>query len=205
MKIIVYSITDCQFSKQEKDYLTSHHLPFEEKNLETNRQFLTEMLALSNNFAGTPVTKIEKDDGTSVVLKGFTKEEFDKTLNLEAAAADVTQPAAEKASATPTVTPTEPTTTPTTPPAVVPEEPAAAPVQDPNVDASAEPVSNAPPVATNPQNELDSIINNLQAKADEAPASPMASAAPPTSEPVPGTPSPTDNPPPPPPTTPPSI
>ena len=37
---------------------------------------------ISNNFAGTPVTRVEKDDGTIAVLKGFTKEEFDKTFGL---------------------------------------------------------------------------------------------------------------------------
>jgi len=82
MKITVYTITDCLFSKQEKEYLTVNKLQYEEKNLETNKEFLTEMLAVSNNFAGTPVTKIEKDDGQIVVLKGFTKEEFDKALGL---------------------------------------------------------------------------------------------------------------------------
>lgn len=80
MKIIIYTIADCQYSKAEKDYLASHTLPYEEKNLETNKEFLTEMMTVSNNFAGTPVTKVEKDDGTIVVLKGFTQEEFDKTL-----------------------------------------------------------------------------------------------------------------------------
>jgi len=40
------------------------------------------MMAISNNFAGTPVTRVEKDDGTIAVLKGFTKEEFDTTFGL---------------------------------------------------------------------------------------------------------------------------
>jgi glutaredoxin len=82
MKITIYTITECAFSKQEKEYLSSHGLQFEEKNLEVNREFLTEMLAVGNNFAGTPVTKIEKDDGQIVILKGFTAAEFDKTLAL---------------------------------------------------------------------------------------------------------------------------
>ena len=82
MKITIYTINDCVFSKQEKDYLVANKLAFEEKNLETNKEFLTEMLAVSNNFAGTPVTKIEKDDGQIVILKGFTLEEFNKTLGL---------------------------------------------------------------------------------------------------------------------------
>ncbi len=77
MKITLYTINDCKFSQEERDYLKTNNLPFEEKNLEVNREFLTEMLSVSNNFAGTPVTKIEKDNGETVVLKGFTKEEFD--------------------------------------------------------------------------------------------------------------------------------
>jgi glutaredoxin len=81
-KITVYTISSCPFSEQEKNYLKANNLSFEEKNLETNREFLTEMLAVSNNFAGTPLTKIEKEDGQISVLKGFTKEEFDKELGL---------------------------------------------------------------------------------------------------------------------------
>jgi len=83
MKITVYTVTDCQFSKAEKDYLLANNIQYEEKNLELNKEWLTEMLAVSNNFAGTPVTKIEKDDGQIIVLKGFTKEEFDQALGLQ--------------------------------------------------------------------------------------------------------------------------
>jgi len=117
MKITVYTITDCKFSQQEKDYFKTNNLTFEEKNLETNKEFLTEMLAVSNNFAGTPVTKIEKDDGQIVVLKGFTKEEFDKTLGFGSTQA----PQAPKLEVQPTPTPAtpplpvQPQTTPTTP------------------------------------------------------------------------------------------
>lgn len=82
MKITIYTIKDCAFSKQEKEYLNTNKFAFEEKDLETNKDFLTEMLAISNNFAGTPVTRVEKDDGTIAVLKGFTKEEFDTTFGL---------------------------------------------------------------------------------------------------------------------------
>ncbi len=151
MKITLYTVNECFFSKQEKDYLTTNNLPFEEKNLEVNREFLTEMLTVSNNFAGTPVTKIEKDDGTIVVLKGFTKEEFDKTLGLT----------------TPVATPTTPA--PTTqildiPPLQTEPTPPLPPI---------EPVISSPPV-TQPINnptadKLNSIINNLQQKAETSP------------------------------------
>lgn len=82
MKITVYTTSECQFSKQEKDYLAANSLTYEEKSLDSNKDFLTEMLAVSSNFAGTPVTRVEKDDGQIIVLKGFTKEEFDTALNL---------------------------------------------------------------------------------------------------------------------------
>jgi len=82
MKITIYTINDCTFSQQEKEYLKLHNMEFEEKNLEVNRDFLTEMLSISNNFAGTPVTQIEKDTGEKMVLKGFTSDEFDKALGL---------------------------------------------------------------------------------------------------------------------------
>lgn len=124
MKITLYTINDCQFSKQEKEYLKSHNLPFEEKNLEANREFLTEMLAVSNNFAGTPVTKIEKDDGQITVLKGFTKEEFDTAFGIAAAP---TQPATQPV-APPPPPPVEAHATVTPPP---PPEPKPEPVQPP--------------------------------------------------------------------------
>lgn len=140
MKITVYTITDCKFSQEEKEYLKGLNLPFEEKNLEQNKDWLTEMLTVSNNFAGTPVTVIEKDDGTKVVLKGFTKDEFEKELNVKAPAAGTgttpaeagmadaaqtaaaTTPAADKPAeaAAPAAAAPEPTAAAGTPPEPVP-------------------------------------------------------------------------------------
>jgi glutaredoxin len=163
MKITIYTITDCQFSKQEKEYLQSHNLQFEEKNLETNREFLTEMLAISNNFAGTPVTKLVKDDGSNIVLKGFTKDEFDKELGFASVAAapapTVGAPAADMSAPAPppepppTVTPEpaqpvtppapvepaheEPPAMPTTPPMPEPGTPPTVEPEAPHVDMSA--------------------------------------------------------------------
>ncbi len=82
MKVTIYTTTECPFSKQEKEYLAAQNIAYEERNVETNREYLTEMLAVSNNFAGTPVSKIEKDDGAISILKGFTKEEFDTALGV---------------------------------------------------------------------------------------------------------------------------
>lgn len=79
-KITVYTINNCPFCEQAKTYLTEHKLLFEEKNIDANRAYLSEMLAVSDNFAGVPFTVVQKDDGSSVKLKGFTKEDFDQAL-----------------------------------------------------------------------------------------------------------------------------
>lgn len=159
MKITVYTITDCPFSKQEKDYLASHNLQYEEKNLETNKDFLTEMLAVSNNFAGTPVTKIEKDDGQITVLKGFTQSEFDQALGLASVAAPA--PALHADAPVPSA-PTPPAPVPTPPPA--PEPPHVdQPDSPPPVQ---EPVHEQPP-ASAPQStadDLQKIVSNMSAQ-----------------------------------------
>ncbi|EKE15400.1 MAG: hypothetical protein ACD_12C00034G0007 [uncultured bacterium] len=155
MKITVYTIKDCAFSKQEKEYLNTNKLVFEEKDLETNKDFLTEMLAISNNFAGTPVTRVEKDDGTISVLKGFTKEEFDTTFGFTVA------PTTNQEVQTPNlgVSTNEPTAppsindTPIPPTAEVPPEvPPVVPVE--SVEATPDP--------------LKSVMDDLQAKVDSA-------------------------------------
>lgn len=214
MKIIVYTVTDCQFSKQEKEYLTAKNLPFEERNLEVNKEWLTEMLEVGNNFAGTPVTKVEKDSGEAVVLKGFTKEEFDQALGFapapEATAAPVegTVPAVQTPAPAPTSeTPPAPAVAevPTTPvvPAVDPAVPvdpqqvvnaavadvqpaavAPQPVVEPAVPPAptAPDVTVVPPVAApaqpdaNPQ--LNSLLQNLQAKATDPVQTPAVPTAP---------------------------
>ena len=139
MKITVFTITDCYFCKQEKDYLKNNNLQFEEKNLEENRDWLTEMLTISNNFAGTPVTKIEKDDGTIVVLKGFTKEEFDETLGIKAEAA--------KPEAKAPVAPVQEVKPVVEEPKVEVQAPAAPPVEQPVTVAPATPAAAAPDAA----------------------------------------------------------
>lgn len=167
MKIILYTTNTCEFSKKEKEFLAANNLPFEEKNLESNREFLTEMLAVSNNFAGTPVTKIEKDDGQIVILKGFTEEEFKTTLGLVSSptAAPVTpNPVPDAVSAPEPAVPQ-----PVTPPSVI-ETPVVPP-----------PVAEVPqaPVQTSPADaQLNSILNDLQSAAQPATPTPTPATPP---------------------------
>jgi glutaredoxin len=172
MKITVYTVSDCQFSKQEKEYLQSHNLAYEEKNLEQNREWLTEMLAVSNNFAGTPVTKIEKDDGQIIVLKGFTKEEFDQVLGFKKEEA-VAQALADAIPPLQSTSPQPPTQTqpinqpeaspPLYPSSSSPTQPTAetSPTQTPPV------VNQAPTTASSqPDDPLSSILSDLEQKAN---------------------------------------
>jgi len=164
MKITVYTVSDCQFSKAEKEYLQSHNLPYEEKNLEQNREWLTEMLAVSNNFAGTPVTKIEKDDGKIEVLKGFTQEEFDQVLGFKKE-----EPVAQASASVPVTPPSQPSPTqpPTPPPpppqptqSTTPPPPTPPPVQQPSTNPP------NPPTSTQSNDPLASVLSDLEQKAN---------------------------------------
>lgn len=191
MKITLYTVANCQFSKQEKDYLASKSLSYDEKNLETNRDFLTEMLAVSNNFAGTPVTKIEKDDGQIVVLKGFTQSEFDQALNVSPAVPppdvtttlpmsemnakiDIPVPAAPQPVSPPPV-PEPPAVQPPVvePPATPPPAPTINPVINPiqpiEAPPAPQPESVASPSPANvAQDPLNNVLSSLKNKVEEA-------------------------------------
>lgn len=174
MKITVYTISDCYFSKQEKDYLQTHNLAFEEKNLEENRDYLTEMLTISNNFAGTPVTKIEKDDGQIFILKGFTREDFDKTFGIhdEPAVQDTAAVAVPSVpSPAPSVSP--PVDVPPLPDLTQPTVPQAPPPSQPA------PVAQSPDVASIEEQiaKLKALQESLAAKMQTPPTT---SVSPPT-------------------------
>ena len=178
MKITVYTITECAFSKQEKEYLAGHGLQFEEKNLESNREYLAEMLTVGNNFAGTPVTKVEKDDKSVVVLKGFTKDEFDKTFGFAQEEVLADAPAAPQVTEQAVAQPVPEVPVAAAPPA---PEPVAAPVVPPPevsvapaAPAAPEPV--AAPVTADPA--MQSVLNNLEQQAQAPAATPPMPAAP---------------------------
>ena len=189
MKITIYTISDCQFSQAEKEYLKKHNLSFEEKNLEQNREWLNEMLTLSNNFAGTPVTKIEKDDGKIEVLKGFTQEEFDQVLGFKkeesvaqaSANISVTPPVNEPSSPSQPQTPqpfspqpptpepqtqpppiSQPPTPTPTPPTSQPNQPTTPPPPTPSTSQA----STNPTTPTQPSNPLASVLSDLEQKAN---------------------------------------
>ena len=152
MKVTIYTTNDCQFCKQEKDYLASKSVAFEEKNVQTNRDFLQEMLNVSNNFAGTPVTKVDKDDGQSVVLKGFTQSEFDNVFASNVQAANSTMPVPPAPTDQPVSTPQP---DPVAPDPVVPDMPEPTPVppvETPPVEIPPFETPTTPPATETPSN-----------------------------------------------------
>lgn len=187
MKITVFTVTDCEFSKKEIEYLKSHNLQYEEKNLETNKEFLTEMLAISDNFAGTPVSRIEKDDGQIAILKGFTQDEFDVALGFkkqeETTASDVKDEVIA-ATSTPTDTTNQHPTIPEPPPIAPVVEPPAAPIETPPTPTPEPPT--VPPVIETPaavpptpptsqtDEKLASVLGDLKSKSEvtQTPISP---------------------------------
>ena len=155
MKVVIYTQNNCQFTPQEKNYLASKGVTFEERNVETNKGYLDEMMKLGSNFAGTPVTQIVKDDGSSTVLKGFTQTEFDAALGgspVAAANADMTMPQA------PVDQPVAPATSDVAPVASDAMPAAPEPTTPPTPEATAD---KAVQTANNP---LDAILADLQQK-----------------------------------------
>ncbi len=198
MKITVYTIPDCPFCKQEKDYLTSKGLPFDEKDVLNNKEALAEMLQKSQNFAGVPFTLVE-DGTTSIPLKGFTQSEFEDAFNkisgagvpplnnLEGGVAAVIP----SDSSMPPVRPVDMASTPTMPSSPVTQsQVSSAPVDMPKPAGLDMPTPVSTPTgiadSTNddPQKELNSLLEDLQTKVDtldpigDQPATPTIQAAP---------------------------
>lgn len=83
MNVTLYTINDTEsdFCKQAKDFLTSHNIPFENKDVEHDRTALSAMQAVSENFSGVPVMVVGEGADQKVV-KGFTPQEFEQALGL---------------------------------------------------------------------------------------------------------------------------
>lgn len=77
--VTIYTIDSCPFCKAEKEYLQSKNIAFTEKKVDVDETALKEMLALSDNFAGVPVSVLTTVKEKRVV-KGFTQADFEEEL-----------------------------------------------------------------------------------------------------------------------------
>lgn len=80
MKVTIYSTTSCPYCTMLKDYLDSKNIFFEEKLVDQNEEFKTEMLNESNGFLGVPFVVIVKDDNSKETVLGFDKGKLDQVL-----------------------------------------------------------------------------------------------------------------------------
>ena len=132
--ITVYTTPSCPFCKAQREFLGSINLAYVDKNVEEDTESLKEMLNVSDNFAGVPVTVLNGPKGKKVV-KGFTQDEFVKELEEVGLKEASVEPAKSVA----------PSAAQPAPAPVVPE--VKEPVVAPPAAAPVAPVASAEPVA----------------------------------------------------------
>ena len=75
-RIVLYSVSWCPHCMEAKEYLTSHKIPFINKDVELDDNAMKE---LSETYKSTGVPVIVLGNGEKVI-KGFNKEYFEKVL-----------------------------------------------------------------------------------------------------------------------------
>ncbi|WP_227521923.1 glutaredoxin domain-containing protein [Bacillus solitudinis] len=69
MKVFVYTQEKCRPCHAEKEWLKSHNIDFEERDVRKDPIYLEEILKF--NASSTPVTVIEREKGEPQVIMGF--------------------------------------------------------------------------------------------------------------------------------------
>jgi len=75
-RIVLYSVSWCPHCMEAKEYLTSHKIPFINKDVELDDNAMKE---LTGNYKSTGVPVIVLGNGEKVI-KGFNREYFEKVL-----------------------------------------------------------------------------------------------------------------------------
>jgi glutaredoxin-like YruB-family protein len=75
-RIVLYSVSWCPHCMEAKEYLTSHKIPFINKDVELDDNAMKE---LSETYKSTGVPVIVLGNGEKVI-KGFNREYFEKVL-----------------------------------------------------------------------------------------------------------------------------
>ncbi len=75
--IVLYSVSWCPHCKEAKDYLTSHHIPFINRDVEVDENAMSD-LTEKYKSTGVPLIVIGNDEK---IIKGFNREKFEKMLN----------------------------------------------------------------------------------------------------------------------------
>ncbi|MBA2871546.1 glutaredoxin [Anoxybacillus calidus] len=80
MEVIVYSVKNCKYCKEQKEFLTEKGIEFEERDIYENEEYFQEFKELGGY--GTPFT-IKKENGIIVSkIRGFNQEKLlDELIN----------------------------------------------------------------------------------------------------------------------------
>ncbi|KSU85546.1 glutaredoxin family protein [Fictibacillus enclensis] len=78
-KVIIYTQETCSPCFAEKEWLTSKQIPFEERDIRKNPQYMNEVIDLG--ASATPVTVIMDGESKNIVL-GFKQDELESLLQL---------------------------------------------------------------------------------------------------------------------------
>ena len=76
--VTLYSVAWCPHCRAAKDYLTSHNIPFSNRDVELDSKSYDE-LTLKYESTGVPVIVLGSGEN-EIVLKGFTPELFEESL-----------------------------------------------------------------------------------------------------------------------------
>jgi glutaredoxin-like YruB-family protein len=75
-KVVLYSVSWCPHCKEAKEYFTKNNIPFINRDVELDPSAM-EMLTGKYKSQGVPVVVLGDD---KVVIKGFSKERFEKAV-----------------------------------------------------------------------------------------------------------------------------
>jgi glutaredoxin 3 len=82
MKIKLYTTTTCPFCKQEKAFLDSKNIKYENHFVDEDEKAAEEMVKISGQM-GVPFAVITQDDGSVVTILGFDKSKLESALNVK--------------------------------------------------------------------------------------------------------------------------
>ena len=75
-RIVLYSVSWCPHCKEAKEYLTSHDIPFINRDVEEDDEAMKD-LTEKYKSTGVPLIVIGNDEK---IIKGFNQEKFEKAL-----------------------------------------------------------------------------------------------------------------------------
>lgn len=73
-KVTVYTSSTCPYCQMAKEYLKEREIPFDEKNVQTDKDARNELMAMG--YTGVPVICVDKEQ-----IVGFDKNKLDELLN----------------------------------------------------------------------------------------------------------------------------